>query len=132
MPVIYHSVEQGNVQEIMRIKDYIKKNYMKDISIKELSLLMYLSPSYFSTAFKNATGKNFKAYLTEIRMEEALKLVLRTNMKTYEIAEAVGYNNVRIFVDAYKSTYKMSPLEYRKVHANELWQKHKIKQFELI
>ena len=119
VPVIYHNVDQGSVYEIIQIKEYIQRNYMQDISLKELADLTYVSRSYFSTAFKNATGKNFKTYLTEIRMEEALKLVLRSNMKTYEIAEAVGYHNVRIFVDAFKSAYKMSPLEYRKLHSNE-------------
>ncbi len=119
IPVIYHLVDQGSVYEIVQIKEYIQRNYMHDVSLKELADLTYVSRSYFSTAFKNATGKNFKTYLTEIRMEEALKLVLRTNMKTYEIAEAVGYHNVRFFVDAFKNAYKMSPLEYRKLHSNE-------------
>ncbi|MDF2512113.1 MAG: hypothetical protein K0S04_1979 [Herbinix sp.] len=123
IPVIYHNVDQGSVYEIIQIKEYIQKNYMQDISLKELADLTYVSRSYFSTAFKNATGKNFKTYLTEVRMEEALKLVLRTNMKTYEIAEAVGYHNVRFFVDAFKNTHKMSPLEYRKLHCVEAMQK---------
>jgi two-component system, response regulator YesN len=123
IPVIYHNVDQGSVYEIVQIKEYIQKNYMQDISLKELADLTYVSRSYFSTAFKNATGKNFKSYLTEVRMEEALKLVLRTNMKTYEIAERVGYHNVRFFVDAFKNTYKMSPLEYRKLHSVKVMQK---------
>ncbi len=125
IPVIYHNVDQGNVYEVIQIKDYIRKNYMRDLTLKEMADLMYVSHSYFSTSFRNATGKNFKAYLTEVRMEEALKLVLRTNLKTYEIAEAVGYNNVRIFVDSFKNAYKMSPLEYRKVHAMESCPKRK-------
>lgn len=117
VPIIYHNVEKGNVYEIMQIKEYMQKNYMRDITIKELADIMCISHSYFSTFFKSVTGKNFKTYLTEIRMEEALLLVLRTNMKTYEISEAVGYNNVRRFVDAFKNAYKMTPMEYRKVHS---------------
>lgn len=123
IPRIYHSVEKGNMYEIIEIKKYILKNYMKEITLKDMSDIMCVSPTYFSTFFKNATGKNFKTYLTEVRMEEALKLVLRSNMKTYEISEHVGYNNVRRFVDAFKSIYKMSPMEYRKVHGNEPHQK---------
>jgi two-component system response regulator YesN len=131
IPVIYQAVDHGSVYEIIQLKDYIHKNYMRDISVKELADLMYVSHSYFSTAFKNATGKNFKTYLTEVRMEEALKLVLRTNMKTYEIAETVGYNNVRIFVDAFKNAFQMSPLEYRKVHATMQSQKRRGKQTDV-
>lgn len=117
IPIIYHNVEKGNVYEVMRIKEYMKQNYMQDLTIRDLADIMCISHSYFSTFFKNVTGKNFKAYLTEIRMEEAILMVLRTNLKTYEIAEAVGYNNVRRFVDAFKSAYHMTPMDYRKVHS---------------
>lgn len=118
IPRIYKNVEKKNMYEIIEIKNYIQENYMKDISLKDIADIMCVSHSYFSTFFKNATGKNFKTFLTEVRMQEALNLVLRTNMKTYEISEAVGYNNVRRFVDAFKSIYKLSPLEYRKLHGN--------------
>lgn len=53
-------------------------------------------------------------YLTSIRMEEAIKLLRTTDLKTYEIGEKVGYNNVRRFVDAFKQIYNVSPMEYRK------------------
>lgn len=49
-------------------------------------------------------------------MEKALELLLNTDMKTYEIGEQVGYNNVRRFVDAFKQNYGMSPMDYKKKH----------------
>ena len=60
------------------------------------------------------TEQNYKAYLTQIRMEAALKLLQETDYKTYEIGEQVGYNNVRRFVDAFKQIYSVSPMEYKK------------------
>ena len=63
---------------------------------------------------KKETGQNYKAYLTSIRMEAAIKLLRTTDLKTYEIGEKVGYNNVRRFVDAFKQIYNVSPMEYRK------------------
>ena len=47
-------------------------------------------------------------------MEEAIKLLIQTDAKMYEIGEKVGYNNVRQFVDAFKQIYSMSPMECRK------------------
>ena len=47
-------------------------------------------------------------------MEEAIKLLRTTDLKTYEIGEKVGYNNVRRFVDAFKQIYNVSPMEYKK------------------
>ena len=89
---------------------------MKDISLKELADMVCVSPSYFSTFFKNTTGENYKSYLIKIRLEEAIKLVMNTDLKTYQVAERVGYNNVRRFVDAFKNRYGMSPMEYRKLY----------------
>lgn len=100
--------------EMVSVKNYIRKHYSEDLSLKELASVAHVSPTYFSALFKKETGVNYKSYVTGIRMEEALKLVLGTDMKTYEIAEAVGYNNVRRFVDAFKSLYRISPMDYRR------------------
>ena len=96
------------------VKDYIRKHYREDLSIRELAEVACVSQNYFSAMFKKETGQNYKAYLTSIRMEEALKLLQETDLKTYEIGEKVGYNNVRRFVDAFKQIYSMSPMEYKK------------------
>ena len=99
---------------IEQVKDYIKAHYAEDMSIKELADVACVSQNYFSALFKKETGQNYKAYLTSIRMEEAIKLLRTTDLKTYEIGEKVGYNNVRRFVDAFKQIYNVSPMEYRK------------------
>lgn len=99
---------------IEQVKDYIKAHYAEDMSIKELADVACVSQNYFSALFKKETGQNYKAYLTSIRMEEAIKLLRTTDLKTYEIGEKVGYNNVRRFVDAFKQIYNASPMEYKK------------------
>ena len=96
------------------VKDYIRRHYMENLSIKELAEVACVSQNYFSAMFKKETGQNYKAYLTSIRMEEALRLLQETDLKTYEIGERVGYNNVRRFVDAFKQIYSLSPMEYKK------------------
>ena len=116
MPQIYEKVQNKDVAVILDIKKYLQENYMKDISLKELADMVCVSPSYFSTFFKNTTGENYKSYLIKIRLEEAIKLVMNTDLKTYQVAERVGYNNVRRFVDAFKNRYGMSPMEYRKLY----------------
>lgn len=66
------------------------------MSIKERGCSLCQS-ELFRALFKKETGQNYKAYLTSIRMEEAIKLLRITDLKTYEIGEKVGYNNVRQF-----------------------------------
>ena len=55
-------------------------------------------------------------YLIDVRMEEAHRLLLGTDLMTYEISEAVGYRTVRRFVETFKKKFGMSPVEYKKAH----------------
>ncbi len=116
LPDVYHMASRKNTAEIYRVQEYIQAHYDEEISLKALAEMACVSPHYFSAYFKSETGQNYKAYLTQVRMEKALKLVLDTDLKTYEIAEKVGYNNVRRFVDAFRGVYQISPMDYRKLH----------------
>lgn len=120
--LIHRIYEKGKFQDkvlIEDVKNYIREHYKEDLSIRELSDVACVSQNYFSAMFKKETGQNYKAFLTDIRMEKALQLLQETDYKTYEIAEKVGYNNVRRFVDAFKNRYSVSPMEYKKAMKNE-------------
>lgn len=116
LPHVYHTARGKSTTEICRVRQYIEEHYDREISLKTLAELACVSPSYFSAYFKAETGQNYKAYLTGVRMEQAMHLVMSTDLKAYEIAERVGYNNVRRFVDAFRAAYQMSPTDYRKLH----------------
>ena len=116
LPDVYAAASHRGTAEIVRVQKYIQEHYAEDISLKTLAEVACVSPHYFSAYFKSETGQNYKAYLTRIRMEQALHLVLDTDLKTYEIAKAVGYNNVRRFVEAFRTAYQLSPMDYRKLH----------------
>ena len=120
--LIHRIYEKGKFQEKVLIEDvkaYIREHYQEDLSIRELADLACVSQNYFSAMFKKETGQNYKAFLTDIRMEKALQLLQETDYKTYEISELVGYNNVRRFVDAFKKRFNVSPMEYKKAMKKE-------------
>ncbi len=119
LPDVYHAASRKNTMEIYRVQQYIQEHYHEDLSLKTLAEIACVSPHYFSAYFKAETGQNYKAYLTGVRMEKALSLVLDTDLKTYEIAERVGYNNVRRFVDSFRAIYQMSPVDYRKLYKKQ-------------
>ncbi len=116
LPDVYETASRRSTAEIVKVQNYILEHYAEDISLKTLAEVACVSPHYFSAYFKTETGQNYKAYLTRVRMERALHLVLNTDMKTYEIAQQVGYNNVRRFVDAFRTAHQLSPMDYRKLH----------------
>ena len=69
---------------------------------------------YFSAFFKKNTGENFKDYVNRVRIEHAVPLLISTDMKTYEIAENVGFGDIRVFNSAFQKIYRETPGNYRK------------------
>mgnify|MGYP001005589487 FL=1 len=96
-------------QTIYRVKDYIDHHFSEDITLEDIAKRVYMNPCYFSVFFKRKTGKNFKKYLTRVRMKEALILLNGGDMKTSELANAVGYKDVRTFTNKFREIYGNSP-----------------------
>jgi len=63
---------------------------------------------------KKNTGENFKDYVNRIRIENALPMLLNADMKTYEIAQKVGFGDIRVFNAAFQKIYLETPGSYRK------------------
>lgn len=109
-----------NNPSIVQVVDYMKKHFETDINMHKMAEMACVTPVYFGALFKKTTGRNFKSFLTDIRMEEAKKLVITTDMKTYLIAEKVGYQNTKRFTEKFKEYYGSSPAEYkRKLNENK-------------
>lgn len=106
--------------QIKIVKDYIEENYKDNITLESMASLIHMNSYYFSSFFKKHTNYNFKKYLTEIRMKKALHLLLNSDLLVYEIAEEVGYRNVRQFSDMFKKYYGKLPNEYKKYEGNSV------------
>ncbi|MGG4220191.1 response regulator [Paenibacillus jamilae] len=98
---------------LIKIKAYIEEHYASNITLESMAALFYMNSYYFSSFFKKHTGQNFKNHVTEVRMKHALKLLIESDLMVYEIAEQVGYNNVRHFSDMFKKKFGKVPQEYR-------------------
>lgn len=109
--------ERINSSKILveKAKDYVKKNYNdNDMSVEKLCSQLHVSPAYFSTIFKKEMDMNFVNYLTEVRLEEAVKLLNTTDDKTYVVATKVGYAEPNYFSYVFKRKFGVSPSRYRK------------------
>ena len=95
------------------IYQYIKDNYMFDISMQEVARTMNYSEAYFCKLFKQYFGKNFTAYLTEYRIETAKKMLQTPTVNIKEIGKAVGYADSNYIATVFKRVTGDSPSEYR-------------------
>lgn len=95
-------------------KKYIDENYAKEeISLNVTAESVNLSPNHFSTIFSQETGHTFIEYLTELRMNEARRLLRCTDMRMSEIADKVGYQDAHYFSYLFRKINSCSPREYR-------------------
>ena len=93
--------------------EYIDQNSTDDVSIEKASHVAMLSQSYFSYLFKSMTGKTFVEYLTELRIQEAMRLLKNTNKRVVDICFESGFKNVNHFNRTFKNYAGISPLQYR-------------------
>lgn len=89
--------------------DYIKENFAHKISLKDLSEQMGMSVPYLNNKFKEGTGRTFNDYLNHYRIQQALGLMRETDMKIYEIADAVGIPDYKYFNHVFKKYTGVSP-----------------------
>ena len=106
--------EDEGEQTIVGIVRYMQEHLQEEISLNILAEEFHLSAQYISQLFKNEIGVNFLAYLTNIRMEQAKKLLLSTDHAVAEIAEKSGYGDYRVFTKAFKKTEGVTPSQYRR------------------
>lgn len=99
---------------VERAKDFIARHYAdKELSVETLCEYLHLSPAYFSTLFKRETKKSFTAYVTDLRMEQAARMLQDTDEKTYLIAERTGYADPNYFSYVFKRHFGISPSKFR-------------------
>lgn len=94
------------------IKKYIDDHY-RTVSLDQIAERFYLNKNYFCSLFKNSMGMSFMEYVTELRMEHAKRLLGNSTLKTYEVAELVGYSDQRYFSQVFRKITGTQPTQYR-------------------
>lgn len=109
-----------NAGSDMKYKSVISKKIEENFSSPSFNLNyladdLEFSSGYLSVLFKNLFGVPFQNYLNNIRMEKAKLLLLTTDLKNYEIAEQIGFDNVYYFNSRFKKTFGITPKEFKKI-----------------
>ena len=95
------------------IREYIRNNYMKEISMQDAARMMNYSDAYFCKLFKQCFDQNFTSYLTGFRVNEAKKLLRDRSISVKDVSMQVGYYDSNYFAKVFKRMTGMIPSEYR-------------------
>lgn len=117
---LYRSETNRRADKITYITDYVEKHYMEEISVVYLAEKLQLTPNYFSKIFHERVGKTFSAYITEVRIRHARRILLtRPDVKVRDVAVMVGYYSPRHFANIFRRLTGCYPSDYRDRQENE-------------
>jgi AraC-like DNA-binding protein len=101
-------------ERMNNILHYLFENFSKPITLECISKEAKLSPNAFCRYFKQRTNKTFGAFLTELRINYACKLIVETDKAIGDVCYDSGFNNFSNFNRYFKELKGIPPLEFRK------------------
>ena len=104
---------EDDSRRILKVKNYISKNYMDEVRLPQLADIAGMSPSAFSRFFKLHTGRNLTDYIIDIRLGAASRMLVDTTNSISEICFECGFNNLSNFNRIFKKKKGCSPSSFR-------------------
>lgn len=95
-------------------RQYMESNFMKPITVNDVSNRMNINRSYFSTIFKKHIGKSPQQYLIDLRLENAASLIKNHAYSATDAASSSGYGDIFNFSKMFKAKFGVPPTEYAK------------------
>ncbi|MBW7454089.1 AraC family transcriptional regulator, partial [Paenibacillus sepulcri] len=114
-----NSMLQKEVEGLGRARLELETRFTETIPVDQLAELAGMSRYHFMRSFKEKYGKSVVDYATELRMNEAKRLMAEKNkLSLRAIAERAGYNNATYFSRLFKKQVGLAPVVYLR---NRAW-----------
>ena len=114
LKVTSENITTGENSSFKAVREYMEEHlFDSDLSLGYMAENLGFNSSYLSGIIKQIYGIPFQEYLTLKRMEQAKILCLSTDMKNYEIAEEIGYEDVNYFTNRFKKTFGITPKQFK-------------------
>lgn len=98
---------------VKRMISYIEKNYDQDLKLEGIAKIFNYNSAYLGKVFKKEMGESFNNVLDSIRIENAKRLLIESDLKVYQVSKQVGYSNIDYFYSKFKKNVGISPKEYK-------------------
>ena len=103
-------------EQLRPVLSYVEAHCRERVTLEEVAEVVHLSPSRVRHMFRDVSGMGFKEYATRVRLTEAKRLLLATDLSVAEVAHSVGYTNVHQFYTVFHRYCPMQPAEYRRYY----------------
>ncbi len=97
---------------ICECEKYIDENFEKYITVSDIARNIGVTPSYLSRVFRDITGDTVISSINKKKLEKAKEHLKNTDMKIYEVADALGFENMTYFSHFFKKYTGVSPKDY--------------------
>ncbi|NJD03222.1 MAG: response regulator [Ruminiclostridium sp.] len=105
--------KNGTAKIVQDVLDIVKNRFHEDLFLGKVAEEVGVHPSYLCRIFKKETGENLIHYIMNYRVEKAKQFLYDNNVKIYEVAFMVGYENIKTFTRIFKNITGKTPKEYR-------------------
>ncbi|GAB4369100.1 MAG: hypothetical protein Kow009_05740 [Spirochaetales bacterium] len=111
--LVFDLKDVKHVDVMHKAMDYIKRNYQKKITLKDVADHVQLSPAYFSRLFKSEMSIGFTTYLNRIRVEQSKTLLMNERISLVDVALLTGFEDQSYFTKVFRKHVGISPGKFR-------------------
>jgi AraC-like DNA-binding protein/mannose-6-phosphate isomerase-like protein (cupin superfamily) len=107
--------DNAAVESAEKAMKFMKANFHRSLTLREIADASCLSPSHLSHLFKKKTGSSVMGFLEELRIQHAKTLLLESGLNVSQIAEQIGYSSIHLFSRRFKKFVSVSPARYARM-----------------
>ena len=98
---------------VERVITSARERLCEPISLRDMSRVAYLSTFHFNRVFHQITGLPPAQFISAMRLDEAKRLLLNTNLSITDICFEIGYNSLSTFTRRFTQRVGLGPREFR-------------------
>jgi AraC-like DNA-binding protein len=111
--ILPSSLQKKDIEKMYAVRDYIVNNLNTDSSLNDLAHLVGTNEFTLKKGFKELFGTTVFGFWNDLKMEQAKRMLLDSNLNINEISDSIGYKNPRHFSSAFKRKFNILPSKFR-------------------
>ncbi len=113
-PAFSPSLKARDISRLDEVLGHLRRHKSETVTLEQAASVARMSPKSFCRFFKANTGKTLVEYVHELRIGEACRQLLETDLPVSEVALECGFNNLSNFNRRFRGIKGMTPREYRR------------------